>query len=41
MSTAPSAFPKNGNALMRILVFTLILSVMNGTMFNVALPVIS
>ncbi|WP_037283571.1 MFS transporter [Saccharibacillus sacchari] len=41
MSTAPSSLPKNGNALMRILVFTLILSVMNGTMFNVALPVIS
>ncbi|WP_117170248.1 MFS transporter [Paraliobacillus sediminis] len=34
--------PKDtGELLMRILVFTLIISVMNATMFNVALPVIS
>lgn len=31
----------HGMPLMRILVFTLIISVMNGTMFNVVLPVIS
>ncbi|MCQ4086719.1 MFS transporter [Saccharibacillus sp. JS10] len=41
MSTAPANSQRNVNALMRILVFTLILSVMNGTMFNVALPAIS
>ncbi|OWR28462.1 hypothetical protein CDO73_18085 [Saccharibacillus sp. O23] len=32
---------RSGKALLRILVFTLILSVMNGSMFNVALPTIS
>lgn len=31
----------NGTLLLRVLVFTLIISVMNGTMFNVVLPVIS
>ncbi|WP_421535909.1 MFS transporter [Priestia sp. D3YE.R1] len=31
----------NGELLMRVLAFTLIISVMNATMFNVALPVIS
>ncbi|WP_042199493.1 MFS transporter [Paenibacillus camerounensis] len=41
MQTKSSAPANNGERLMRILVFTLIISVMNGTMFNVVLPVIS
>nr|WP_306066394.1 MFS transporter [Paenibacillus odorifer] len=41
MQTTDSIQKNNGECLMRILVFTLIISVMNGTMFNVVLPVIS
>ncbi|AIQ51438.1 MFS transporter [Paenibacillus sp. FSL R7-0331] len=41
MQTNSSTPANNGERLMRILVFTLIISVMNGTMFNVVLPVIS
>ncbi|AIQ45797.1 hypothetical protein R70723_07820 [Paenibacillus sp. FSL R7-0273] len=41
MQTNSSIPANNGERLMRILVFTLIISVMNGTMFNVVLPVIS
>lgn len=41
MQTNTSIPANNGERLMRILVFTLIISVMNGTMFNVVLPVIS
>lgn len=41
MQTTDSIQKNNGERLMRILVFTLIISVMNGTMFNVVLPVIS
>ncbi|MDF9841693.1 MULTISPECIES: MFS transporter [unclassified Paenibacillus] len=41
MQTNTSITANNGEQLMRILVFTLIISVMNGTMFNVVLPVIS
>lgn len=41
MQTNSSIPSNNGERLMRILVFTLIISVMNGTMFNVVLPVIS
>ncbi|GGG04386.1 MFS transporter [Paenibacillus albidus] len=41
MQTNDKIQKSNGERLMRILVFTLIISVMNGTMFNVVLPVIS
>lgn len=41
MSKTSDVPARSGEALLRILVFTLILSVMNGSMFNVALPTIS
>ncbi|MEC0245855.1 MFS transporter [Paenibacillus chitinolyticus] len=41
MQTNPSIQKNNGELLLGILVFTLIISVMNATMFNVVLPTIS
>ncbi len=41
MLTNPSASQSKETLLLRVLVFTLIISVMNGMMFNVVLPVIS
>lgn len=41
MNTKAATTNETGPLLLRVLVFTLIISVMNGTMFNVVLPVIS
>lgn len=41
MNSKAATTNKTGQLLLRVLVFTLIISVMNGTMFNVVLPVIS
>lgn len=41
MNTKAATTYETGPLLLRVLVFTLIISVMNGTMFNVVLPVIS
>ncbi|WP_059053128.1 MFS transporter [Paenibacillus senegalimassiliensis] len=41
MNTTVNTPRNNGPVLLRVLVFTLIISVMNGTMFNVVLPAIS
>lgn len=41
MNSNAATTDKTGQLLLRVLVFTLIISVMNGTMFNVVLPVIS
>ncbi|WP_260504310.1 MFS transporter [Paenibacillus illinoisensis] len=41
MNTKAAATNDTGPLLLRVLIFTLIISVMNGTMFNVVLPVIS
>lgn len=41
MNTTNNTPRNNGPVLLRVLVFTLIISVMNGTMFNVVLPAIS
>lgn len=40
MNTKADTTNETGSLLLRVLVFTLIISVMNGTMFNVVLPVI-